>query len=347
MALVQTEGFGLSTSLSDFFTYGVFTIGGASASSIKTGGPSGDNYLDIASNAVSQTIGRSLPASYSAFFSGQRMADIDASNRNTFQIQFLDANSSTAQVTLAMNTSGTNTVTAYRGSTSGTVLGTSATGVVPSTGWFYVDCGIVISPTAGSVEVKINGTVVLNLTGQNTQNVSSGTVGTIAWFAQYQLGVTHCYITDTTGSWPWNGFLGEVRVATLRPTANDAVQFTPVGQASNYLNAAEYPPVPGTDYHQTATVGDQDTFTQSGVPAGYAYVVALNVKSLCKQTVPLAGANVSQVAKSSGVTGLSTTSRVISGPFLLDGIFETDPNTGSPWAVAAASAATFGYKLAS
>lgn len=353
MALIDTEGFGLSTSIADFYTYKVFSgaisssgTGGGSAI-FSTGGPSNDPYIDISSATINSSVGRYLPGNYSTFFSGQSYSIIDP-NSTTYPnsyISFLDKASRTPQVTIALS-SATNVISVYRGATGGTLLGSSAAGVYPLTGaWFSLEAAITISPTVGSCEVKVNGTDVITLSGVNTQNVASGTVGAVQWGAGVQKGVSAFYFCDNTGGAPWNTFLGAVRVATVRPTTNDAVTFTPVGNASNYLNAAEYPPVPGTDYNQSGTVGAQDTFSQGGLPAGTWTVLGITTKELFRLS-SFGSRQASGLVKSGVSVALGATRTIVgTANVVVTDVFETDPATSAQWTSAAAGAVKNGYRI--
>jgi hypothetical protein len=121
-------------------------------------------------------------------------------------------------------------VKAWRGSS--TVLGTSASAI--SFGPFhYIECKYKVDPSAGIVEVKVDGVVVLSLTSQNTRSssnsYSNGVIlaalstgaGTTVWWDDF-------YICDDTTSAD-NTYLGDVKILCSLPTAN--------GSTNNYTNA--------------------------------------------------------------------------------------------------------------
>ncbi|HTW70764.1 MAG TPA: hypothetical protein VME47_12815, partial [Acetobacteraceae bacterium] len=156
MALIDTEGFGLSTTASDYVTYGLFYSG---FNSIGTNGPLGDNYAVLNQG---QAAYKQLASAYTTFFYGAR---VNNNNASPVDLVFNDVNS-VNQIAITLNNSGNGSLSAYR---NGTLLGSSSAGVVPLDSWYYVEVGAVIaSGTDGSVSVRINGVQALNLTGINT-----------------------------------------------------------------------------------------------------------------------------------------------------------------------------------
>ena len=141
---------------------------------------------------------------------------------NYAMFSFLDSASAT-QVTLRVNTSGA--IEAHRGST---LLGTSASAVVTINTNFYLTYELVINSSTGSVKVWINGTVVLNLTSQNTKNTANAGVNYLTILGNFQaMFVDDLYITDGTQ-------LGEWIMSTLYPTADSSLQLTKSTGATNF-----------------------------------------------------------------------------------------------------------------
>ncbi len=352
MALIDSEGFGLSTAIANYFTYSAFTGIGAQSNllSIGTGGPQGDNFLLNSVPVANAGVRRLLPTTPTTFIVGFRaafMSDMtnyvffnDASANEQFHLEFTP----TGQIRVVRNA---------------TVLVTTAAGTVPGThsassptafNWVYVEVGATISPTAGAVTVRVSGVTVVNLTNVNTNNATAGTtISFIDWGgASASLvapnGLMHIYISDTTGAAPWNTFLGDVRVQTLYPTGNDSVQFTANGLASNWQNAALALPVPGTDYNASSTVGQQDTFAMAPISTTIGAVYGVNVKPLLFKSD--AGARSGQtVLKSGATTALGTSTPLLATATQMHTMYQTDPNTSAQWALAAVNAAKPGYKI--
>ena len=63
-----------------------------------------------------------------------------------------------------------------RGNAGGTVLGTTATGLIAINTWYYIELQVVLSDTVGVVNLTIDGTSRLALTSQDTKNAGTKTV---------------------------------------------------------------------------------------------------------------------------------------------------------------------------
>jgi hypothetical protein len=353
MALIDSEGFGLSTSFQDFVTYNAlgFPAGGGIGQfnpSIHSSGTYGDPYLTFW-NSTSAIL-RLAPAGVSAFFFGARTR-LNGVGGNPCYL-FCDT-SFVNQFAVRFNTDGS--VTALRGRTlsttdytGGTVLGSSSALVMPVQGWQYVEIGGVIDASAGSVVVKVNGTTVLNLTGVNTRGSAAATMR--RYGLQSDSGTStnfdtqHWYLCDDSGGAPWNTFLGDVRVQSLYPTANDAVAFTPTGLGTNWQNAASVPPVPFTDYNASSNVSDRDTFEMQDITTG-STVYGVNLKPLVYKNDAGARSGAS-VLKSGATTDVGTTTVLSETAAQLSKMYETDPHTSAQWTATAVNAIKAGYQVA-
>ena len=81
----------------------------------------------------------------------------------------------TIHSTVRVNTDGSLSV--MRGSESGTVLATSAAGLVTAGTWCFIELKVRLHDTAGSYEVRFNGSTVIGPTGSaDTKNAGTGTV---------------------------------------------------------------------------------------------------------------------------------------------------------------------------
>jgi hypothetical protein len=362
VALIDSEGFGFSPNAADYITYGVAS---GAAGTINTAGPYGDNYVTLAGSGAGFI--KVFPVGCTNFFFGARMKFTAGQPGPAFF--FLDAvNNILCSVLL---TAGSGAVQAFSGATApvpafnsgytSTPLGISVAGACPLAGWFYLEIGVVLATTAGSIIVRVNGGTVLSATGVNTicapgflqgpfpapaliSQVAIAASNSNNGFSAASCSLMHMYLCDNTGSAPWNSFLGDVRVQTLLPTANDAVAFTPNGLSANWQNVSQVPPVPGSDYNSDATVGAQDTFTTGAMASNLGTIFGVNVKTLLAKSD--AGVRTAAgVAKSGGTTLAATAVYVSTSLSVAQGVFQTDPNTAAPWTPAAVNAAKFGYKI--
>lgn len=351
MALIDTEGFGMSSAMADFFGAGAWSQVGSAVLPIKTGGPFGDNFV----GPQVAGIRRAVPSSPSSFILGFRCAPM---NNYPNYIYFRDGSgllqcwfgtSVTGQISI-MNASGG--VVIAGPTAPGTVPGSANAFLLPLTilSWCYIEIALTISSTVGAVAVRVNGNTVLTATNINTNSGSASALtgcidfgdssGTYGSFN----GLAHMYLCDTTGAAPWNSFLGDVRVQTLLPTADDAVAFAPTGLADNYLNAALVPPVPGTDYNASSTVSAQDTFAMGAVSTARNSVLGVTVKALLGKSDAGARSGAT-VIKSGGTTVAGTSTALSTTPQQLRKVHQIDPGTGIAWTAAGFNGMKAGYKV--
>ena len=175
-------------------------------------------------------------------------------------ITFGDAG--TLQVSVAFNSNGT--IAVYRGSTFGTLLGTS-TYALKTGGWYYVEVTAVINNTTGSVVINVNGGQVLSLAAQNTRNTANNysnfvTVGAIGTGANVQ--IDDVYIRDDST------MLGDVRA--FSSFANNVGTDTNLTKGGTTINTFNYQQInenlPGADddtsyvYATTSNVNQNEEY---------------------------------------------------------------------------------------
>lgn len=164
-----------------------------------------------------------VPANSGPYYAGFRVYFTTIPN-NVLLLQF--NNSGAPQTSFYVQLNGT--VNGRRNNS--TNLGTTTFAFAPFT-WYYVEFESFISPTVGTISMKVNGNFVLNLTGQNTQgqgdtNIAGVQIG--GGFAYLQ----DFYIADSTTAFN-NGFLGDVSMPILNPNRNgNFAQYAPQGASA-------------------------------------------------------------------------------------------------------------------
>lgn len=154
----------------------------------------------------------------------------------------------------------------------GTVLATS-TAVVPSNAWADIEAKAVIHDTAGSVEVKLDGTVAVSVSSVDTKNGGTGVIDTIGVRKPNTSGATwYCdcmYLLDSTGSAPYNTYLGDIAVRLQTPDGNgDSSDW--VGSDGNSVNnyqQVDELPSSSADYNGTSATAKTDLYTFTDIPS--------------------------------------------------------------------------------
>lgn len=370
MALIRTEGFGISTSFNDFLTYGllssigVYGIGGTAIINGGVTAPFGDNYLKL--SGLAGISFAPLPDNYTSFFVGFRanVANPGVGTASPVSIIFTDANGN-AQFRIDLQ--GYNGIIVVstgvvydllNGFNGGAVIGTSPPAAFSAGAWFYLEVGATIG-VSGSVTIRINSIPIMSLTGVDTKGASGVitmnriSVLTTSGGARSDniqntvVSLAHHYFCDDSGPAPQNTFLGDIRVQTLLPnTAGDLTQFTPVGGAANWQNAATVPPNPTVDYNTAATVGSTDLFNTPSMSALDNYILGVQVKALCAKS-DAGPRTIATVIKSGTTTAQGTVVAPGTSSEYLVSTYSTDPDTGLQWTQAAVDAAQVGYTIVS
>lgn len=252
----------------------------------------------------------------------------------------------TVQMSVCVKTDGA--IEVRRSTRTGTLLGTSgATGLIVATTSAFVELKALISTTVGTAEVRVNGVVVLTLTGLNNAQsaVNQWTNLKLLGSASIaSLDIDDLYLLDGSGAAPLNTYLGDIRVDVCLPTAEgNTIQWTPLSGTDNALMVDEIPPNGDTDYNATAVVNNIDTLVVQNAPAVGATILAVQQSIYVKKTD--SGTAQTAAVVRSGVTDyVQTTQNPTTSYSFLTQALPTDPNTAAAWTEANFNAAEFGYK---
>jgi hypothetical protein len=245
--------------------------------------------------------------------------------------------SGSTEVELRMTTTG-----AVQATRNGTVLGTSAAGVIATSTWAYIEVEIVRHASAGVFNIYVNGTSVLALTAQNTGSADIDTLylchnGGSNNGLDYDL--DDMYVTDTSTR------IGESRVDTLRPSADTAQKdWTPNSGANNYSRVGDTTYDGDTSYIGASTVGNKDLYDCTDLPVTPASVYAVQV-SMAARKDDAATRQVRTNLKSGSATQNGTTQGMSATYQIFSDIYETDPNTSAAWTASAVNAAQVGVEV--
>ncbi len=163
----------------------------------------------------------------------------------------------------------------YRGTSSGTLLETSAASVIADATWAYLELHAIIDNSTGEYEVRVDGADVASATGVDTRNGGTSpdvTVVGVTWIYKTDITVTttvyvdDVYVVTGDGSGA-SGFQSEISIEGIVPNgAGNHTQLTPVGSATNWQNVDEVP-FSSTDYNESPTAGQKDTYTVGNLTA--------------------------------------------------------------------------------
>lgn len=358
MALIATEGFDHYSSIADaaLRTGALRNFALGNGNSIVSPGRGGYGkcwgMVDQGAQYSSLTVVSSTNLATGYFGGGFRVAsgglgmmmmlvDPVAANAGQVSLNFLAASG---------------VITLYSGSNlygGGTAIAASATNAINLSNWNFVEVGAKIAATGGFVIVQVNGTQVLNWSG-NTQTTANASFGGVLMGPSPGSGqpasnvqIDDFRINDTTtgpGSFPCNGFLGDLRVATLFPAANSAVSWTPLAN-TNWQEVSETAFDGDTSYNSSAVVGNADLFTVAPVPTG-STIIGVSVIGAYRNEDASAHTLAQQISAGGTIHAGAVQSLTQVYQFLSD-VFPINPTSGVSWTVADVNAMLIGYAVTS
>lgn len=232
----------------------------------------------------------------------------------------------------------------------GSVLATGTTLINPNT-WHYLETKVVVHASTGSVELRLDGasTAEASASGLNLGSTGLGRVyvgSPSEGYYAHSIDFDDLYVLDASGSdAPRNTFLGEVRVETLRPSANGAyAQFTP-SAGSNYQNVDDTTSHDSdATYNSSSTIGHIDSFVPSSPSETFGQVRAIQTSTVFRKS----NAGYRRLAPFIRHTESEAVgpdfSPMIAQYELGRYVYDTTP-LGSEWSAAAIMLTEFGYKV--
>ncbi len=230
------------------------------------------------------------------------------------------------------------------------LLGTTVLSLVPDV-WSYIEMGVDTHASAGTVTIHVNGSLALNLSGEDTQGSKSN-----AWHDAFRLWphtssgpdifFDDIYVLDGSGS-SQNSRLGPQRVDIIIPdgdsVASDDLWDRSTG-SDGYALVDDGRELNTGDYVHT-DVAEKQMFTYAALSAsvnavnGIAIITDVDMESGTMGLTP--------VIRSNSVDTDGTPIGVVSGGYVTHTyIAGQDPYGGSPqaWDAPAVNAAEFGFK---
>ena len=295
----------------------------------------------------SATFAHGLPSTYSTLHFGAALYITGGYTAGTTNVMAF-INGATVNGSVRVSTSGANRVWSLHNA-AGTQV---AIGTIPILNWvwYYLELKIVVSATVGTLELRLNGlpTAECSATGLNTGSVNVDNIG-FGWVNGWGIRMDDIYVTDTTGPAPNDGFLGDIRVDYLVPTAaGSKTNFTP-SAAANWQTVDETTPS-DADYNSSYVPGAMDLFTMADLSGnGVIYAVQTNLRAAKSDAGFRTVKPVFYEASGSGDTTRFYPGRrsdaLISTYKFSPQLYDTSPDTATAWTVVEVNALQFGYMV--
>jgi hypothetical protein len=252
---------------------------------------------------------------------------------------------------VTITVSATGTLEARLGSATGTILGTTAA-AIPINEWHYVECRVLFDPFNGQVEILIDSSSSLALTGVQTSAtfatsatdlILNGTALTgstqgraLTWWAD------DLYVLDDQGGIN-DGFLFSPQVVAMLPSgAGDFSMWTPHGSTPNWRCVNGSAAGDWSTYVAASTPGAIDLYTVPNPGFGTVHAVQLCVES--RWTGPSGGHAVQAVVQSGGNQYPGRETLVLFDRYSTTP-WDVDPDTSSPWTGYTVAGAQWGQQI--
>jgi len=211
----------------------------------------------------------------------------------------------------------------------------------PAGSWFYLELKVFVDSSTGTVDIWINGSNVLSLTGVDTTDGSATTVNTVSYDqddngAIYR--IDDVYVTD-------GDVLGDSRVLPLRPDGDgNSTQFTPDSGGSNFSQVNETEPDDDTSFVESGTLNDLDLYTLEDPVSTPATVHAVRsvVRARKTDTDPL---SLTHTVRTGGSNFSGDESALGTDYAVFENIWEQNPNTTAAWQGSELTDLELGYEV--
>ena len=325
MSLIWADvGGGFYSSTAQAVSGGYWT---ALTATIKTSGlPSGN--IEPTALRINNLAGQiTVPSSPGTYTFGFRICN-DQNPYNSTQnvVKFLDPSSATQ---LSFSTVSGGAITVTLGDTA-TLLGTSSGTNLSQNVWSYVELQMLCNGSTGTVAIRINGSTVLNLTGQNTKGSGTTTnIGSIKVGSNITPLFQDLYITNSSGSHN-AGFLGDVQMPISLANANGTyTAWAPNGAATIYQSVNASTPADSTIFASDSTPGDRFSVSYPSTSVTGNIVGVAHMSRMLKSTSGTRTA--SQTITNGGNDQIATAVALGTSYGYFQQISEVDPATSLPW----------------
>lgn len=304
----------------------------------------GSNYWNTGSGSLRRPLGT---AEHATIIVGFGIRYTTGQDGGTMLHMRGDNNATThTQMGIATRNAEIGTVYVYR---NGTLLGNTGPGVIPVDTWKYVEMKTVLHDTTGVVQVRVDGTLVIDL--QNIDTKNGGTDGVIDNIEFTRPSFTSFYYDDIyifngAGATNNNFFNGNARVRSSVPSGNGNTSQL-VGSDSNstdnYALVDEIPPSL-TDYVGSSTTGNKDTYAFPDLPDATGVIGAVQISALAAK-MDAGAASAALVTRHSATDYDSSDKALTTTPTYVYEVQEVNPGTSAAWTISEVNAAEFGFKV--
>jgi hypothetical protein len=267
-----------------------------------------------------------LPAPLSEFYGALAVNRTGSNTGSVIVLAFRDGASNQIEMRMAGGVDGST----LQFTRNGVALGNVAS-VFPLGVWVWLSVRIVISNTAGIIEVRNGvGDVLLNLTGLNTQATANPHVNAVGFLEGSIKAIDDVFLMDTSGA-TFNGHLTERAIRTLFPAADGTtLDWTANGASARWDCVNEQTPDDDTTYLSSGTVGQVNLSALSDMATAETGIEAVIVQHRSRKD-DVGARSVRGLLRTGGTNYNGATVALASGYVNVADKWELNPTTSSPF----------------
>jgi len=254
---------------------------------------------------------------------------------SNYQLYAISGSANTVQVLIGANNS-------FAISVDGNIY-SAANGLAVNLVWYYLEIKVVVHPTAGSVELRLNEVPIIT-----QSNINTGDIGTNYDFIRWERIVTtnyymqDIYVCDGLGGVN-DDFLGDVKIDIIRPNASGTYSdFTP-SAGSNWENVDEVPIDEDVTYNESTLVDQKDTYNLENVSTGSATIFGIQQFTVMRKS-DVGPYRAKQLLKSGATESLGDELALNDSYTGYRRAFDQNPNTSTAWTETTINALESGVK---
>lgn len=211
--------------------------------------------------------------------------------------------------------------------------------------WNWIEIESEYGSTTATLIIRLNGTDVYNSTA-DTDDPGANGYSSIQFGGLFGSNIRFddIIVGDSTGT-ENTSIPGDTKIVTLLPDgAGASSDFTANGAATNHEAADDAPTDGDTTYNSSSTSGDRDTFSFEDLPETPDAVIGVQ-KRIAARKEGTGALAVRAVLTSGTTTDVGATKGLSNFYQFSSEIYDTDPDTGSPWTEAGVNAIKAGYEI--
>jgi hypothetical protein len=217
------------------------------------------------------------------------------------------------------------------------LMGSSSTPVITANAWRHVEIKVFFDVAVGTVEIRVEGVTVLNLTGVRTTSNIAGYTASVQNITMHQgssLGLVGVYVKDLI---LWDGtagvnnnFMGSCQVLKLTANGDTSLGWTPSSGTTGYNLINDTTPDDDTNYISAPfPLPSPSQFTLTDLPVNISTVRGVQLMHRSKKTDGGDG-NIQTTAVSGANTTAGADRPITTAYTYMWDIFDKDPS-GTIW----------------